>query len=170
MSESMQTKKGRVRKPRVHIEYKVETGGAEVVKDLPFLVGVMGDFSGDPTSKLEPLRERDFTNIDRDNFDEVMSTMNAGLNLRVKNTMADDDSQIAVQLAFSKLDDFSPEAVANQIPHLKELLANRNKLRDLLVKVGGNPELEEILEKVLTNTEKLKSIAGELGVEEPKAE
>ena len=166
MSESMQTKKSRVRKPRVHIEYKVETGGAEVVKDLPFMVGVMGDFSGEPTSKLEPLRERDFTMIDRDNFDEVMSKMNAGLNLRVKNTMAEDDSELAVQLAFSKLDDFSPEAVANQIPHLKELLANRNKLRDLLVKVGGNPALEEMLDDVLQNTEKLKSVAGQLGSEE----
>ena len=165
-SESSQTKKSRVRKPRVHIEYKVETEGSEEVKDLPFVTGVMGDFSGDPTEKLESLRERDFVEIDRDNFDDVMAEMKAGLNLQVKNTMSEDDKLLSVNLAFSKLSDFSPESVARQIPHLKELLDNRNKLRDLAVKVGSNPKLEELLEEVVSNTEQLKSLAGELGVED----
>ncbi len=87
MSASIHKKLSRVRKPRVHITYDVETGGAEVARELPFVVGVMGDFSGDPTAPLKPLAERKFTQIDRDNFDKVMASMTPGLNLKVENTL-----------------------------------------------------------------------------------
>src|ERR671936_1264007 len=87
-----------VRKPRVHITYKVETEGAEVEKELPFVVGVLGDFSGNPTEPLKPLKDRKFIQIDRDNFNDVLSRMTPGLNLKVKNTMAGDDSEMSVQL------------------------------------------------------------------------
>jgi type VI secretion system protein ImpB len=169
-AESTQKKLSRVRKPRVHIEYEVHTGDALEKKELPFVMGVMGDFSGDPTEKLDPLKERQFVNVDRDNFDEVMASMKAGLNLRVNNTLSEDDDEIAVQLKFEKLDDFSPAAVAKQVPQLAKLLQTRDKLRDLLVKIDSSSDLENILEDVVKNTENLKAIAGELGVDSDKSE
>ena len=91
-SESLQKKLDRVRKPRVHITYDVETEGAAVTKELPFVVGVLGDFSGQPTEPLKPLKDRKFIQIDRDNFNDVMARMTPGLNLRVKNALKDDGS------------------------------------------------------------------------------
>ena len=98
MSASVHDKLNRVRKPRVHISYEVETEGAQIQRELPFVIGVMGDFSGDPTQPLRPLAERKFTQIDRDNFNDVMARMAPGLNLKVENTLADDGSQMAVNL------------------------------------------------------------------------
>ncbi len=164
-SESTQKKLSRVRKPRVHIEYEVETGGAMEKKELPFIAGVMGDFSGDPTEKLESVKKREFANIDKENFDEVMGSMKAGLDLRVNNTVADDGSEMAVNLAFNKMDDFSPAAVAKQVPQLAELLEARDRLSDLLVKIDGSTDLEEILEDAIRSTDKLAQLSGELGVE-----
>src|ERR1700712_2107476 len=106
MSASIHDKLNRVRKPRVHITYEVETEGAQILRELPFVVGVMGDFSGDPTTPLRPLAERKFTQIDRDNFDDVMARMAPGLNLKVDNTLQDDGSQVAVNLKFNSMDDF----------------------------------------------------------------
>ena len=108
-SESINEKLKRVRAPRVHITYEVETEGASVVKELPFVVGVLGDFSGQPTEPLKPLKDRKFIQIDRDNFNDVMGRMTPGLNLRVKNTLKDDGSELGVQLKFSSMDDFAPE-------------------------------------------------------------
>ncbi len=96
MAESIHDKLKRVRKPRVHITYEVETEGAEIVRELPFVVGVMGDFSGDPTEPLRPLADRKFIQIDRDNFNEVMARMTPGLKMRVDNKLADDGSEMAV--------------------------------------------------------------------------
>ena len=112
MAESIHEKLKRVRKPRVHITYEVETEGAEILRELPFVVGIMGDFSGDPTQPLRPLNERKFIQIDRDNFNEVMARMTPGLNLRVDNKLIDDGSQIAVGLKFDSLEDFEPARVA----------------------------------------------------------
>src|ERR1051325_2279759 len=111
--ESVHRKLERVRKPRVHITYEVEIGDAQEVKELPFVVGVMGDFSGDPTKPLKPLKDRKFTTIDRDNFNEVMANMNPGLNLRVENTLAGDGTEFAASLAFNSIEDFEPARVAN---------------------------------------------------------
>ena len=163
-SESVHQKLTRVRKPRVHITYEVETEGAEEVKDLPFVVGVMGDFSGDPTSKLQPLKDRKFVGIDRDNFNEVMQRSNPGLNIRVENTMTGDGSELPVQLKFNSMEDFEPAKVAQQIEPLKKLLETRDKLRDLLTKVDHSDKLENILEQVLHNTSDLEKLASELGI------
>src|SRR6201990_1224884 len=111
MSASIHDKLNRVRKPRVHITYEVETEGAEVLRELPFVVGILGDFSGDPTQPLRPLTERKFIQIDRDNFNEVMARMTPCLNLRVANKLADDGSEMAVSLKFNSLDDFEPARV-----------------------------------------------------------
>ena len=156
----------RVRKPRVHISYEVETGGAMVQKELPFVAGVVGDFSGDPTEPLKPLRERKFIQIDRDNFNDVMARMNPGLNIKVENTLAGDGSEMAVDLSFKAMEDFEPGKLVQQVEPLKKLMDTRNKLRDLLTKVDRSEELENLLEKVLQNDGDLKQLSDELGVKE----
>jgi type VI secretion system protein ImpB len=163
-SESYQQRLDRVRKPRVQIKYEVEVDGARVQKELPFVVGVVGDFSGHPTEKLKPLAKRKFVKIDRDNFDEVMKSMTPGLNLRVENTLADDGSEMAVQLKFDSLADFEPAKVAQQVEPLRKLLETRDKLRDLLTKIDRSEDLENLLEQVLKNTEDLKQFAAEQGI------
>ena len=166
MSASIHDKLNRVRKPRVHITYEVETEGAEIQRELPFVVGVMGDFSGDPTQPLRPMADRKFIQIDRDNFNEVMARMTPGLNLKVDNTLQDDGSQMAVNLKFNSMDDFEPARVAEQVPALKALLETRNKLRDLMSKVDRSDELEGLLEQVLKNEGELKSLSGQLGLDQ----
>jgi len=165
MAESIHEKLKRVRRPRVHITYEVETEGAEVLRELPFVVGIMGDFSGDPTEPLKPLSERKFIQIDRDNFNEVMARMTPGLNLRVDNKLADDGTQMAVSLRFDAIEDFEPARVAEQVPALKALIETRNKLRDLMSKVDRSEQLESLLEQILTNENELKSLSGELGLD-----
>ena len=165
MSASIHDKLNRVRKPRVHITYDVETEGAQVVRELPFVVGVMGDFSGDPTQKLRPMSERKFIQIDRDNFNDVMARMTPGLNLKVDNKLAEDGSQMSVNLKFNAMEDFDPARIAEQVPALKALLETRNKLRDLMSKADRSEELEGLLEQVLQNEGELKSLSGQLGLD-----
>jgi type VI secretion system protein ImpB len=162
MAESVHEKLKRVRKPRVHITYEVETNGAVVKKDLPFVVGVMGDFSGNPSQPLKPLKDRSFISIDRDNFNEVMARMTPGCNMRVENTLKGDGSEMAVRLDFRSIEDFEPGKVVDQVEPLKKLLETRNKLRDLLTNVDKADALEPLLEEVLKNTERIQALAGEL--------
>jgi type VI secretion system protein ImpB len=162
MSSSIHDKLNRVRKPRVHITYDVETEGAQIERELPFVVGVMGDFSGDPTTPLKPLADRKFTQIDRDNFNDVMANMAPGLKLKVDNTLAEDGTQMAVDLKFKSMDDFEPAQVVAQVPALAALLETREKLRDLMSKADRSQELENLLEQVLRSQDDLKSLSGEL--------
>ncbi len=165
MSGSIHDKLNRVRKPRVHISYNVETDGAQIERELPFVMGVLGDFSGDPTSPLRPMSDRKFTQIDRDNFNDVMARMTPGLNLKVDNKIADDGSEMAVALKFKSMDDFDPANIVAQVPALKSLLETRSKLRDLLSKADRSEELEGLLEKVLQNENELKALSGQLGLD-----
>ncbi|MBC7855668.1 MAG: type VI secretion system contractile sheath small subunit [Pirellulaceae bacterium] len=165
MSASIHDKLKRVRKPRVHITYEVETEGAVVVKELPFVVGVIGDFSGNPTEPLKPIKDRKFIQIDRDNINDVMKRMTPGLNMRVENTLADDGSEMSVQLKFNSMEDFDPTNVVKQVEPLRKLLETRDRLRDLLTKVDRSEDLEQLLEKVLQNTDDLKKLSSELGVD-----
>ncbi len=165
MSASVHDKLNRVRKPRVHITYQVETEGAEVVRELPFVVGVMGDFSGDPTSPLRPLGDRKFVQIDRDNFNDVMASMNPGLKLKVDNTLSEPGGQMGVDLTFKSIEDFEPARVAQQVPALRALLETRAKLRDLMSKVDRSDELESLLEQVLKSEDELKSLSSQLGLD-----
>lgn len=164
MAESTQHKLDRVRKPRVHITYDVETEGATVRKELPFVVGVLGDFSGNPTEPLKPMSERKFIEVDRDNFDEVMARMTPGLELRVENTIQGDGSEMAVKLKFDKMDDFEPGNVARQVEPLKKLLDARDRLKELQSAVDRSEDFENRLEDILKKTENLDKLAGELGV------
>jgi type VI secretion system protein ImpB len=126
---------------------------------------VLGDFSGDPTQPLRPMADRKFIQIDRDNFNEVMARMTPGLNLKVDNTLADDGSQMSVNLKFNSMDDFEPARVAEQVPALKALMETRNKLRDLMSKADRSDELEGLLEQVLKNEGELKSLSSQLGLD-----
>jgi type VI secretion system protein ImpB len=161
--QSVHDKLNRVRKPRVHITYDVETEGAAEVKELPFVVGVLGDFSGDPTEPLKPLKERKFIQIDRDNFDQVMRRMSPGLKLRVENTMKGDGSEIPVELKFESIEDFEPGRVVNQVEPLRKLLETRNQLRDLMAKADSSEQLETLLESILQDETQLAALRAELG-------
>ena len=166
---SVHDKLNRVRKPRVHITYDVETDGAAIERELPFIVGVMGDFAGDPSEPLKPLTERKFTQIDRDNFNDVMARIAPGLNMKVENTLAGDGSEMGVNLKFRSMDDFEPAKVAEQVPALKALLETRSKLRDLMSKVDNSEKLEELLDEVLQDEAKLKALSAQLGLDKPEA-
>ena len=161
---SIHDKLGRVRKPRVHITYEVETNGETSNAELPFVMGVLGDYSGDNVDEKKALKDRKFAQIDRDNFNDLMGKINPKLQLKVENTLAGDDSQMAVALDFKNMEDFEPHKIVAQVEPLKKLMETRNKLRDLLSKADRSEELEKVLEDVLSNTEALSSISGELGV------
>ena len=160
--ESIHDKLSRVRKPRVHITYDVETEGAMVKKELPFVVGVMGDFSGNDNDNPKPLKDRRFVQIDRDNFDDVLRRMSPKLRLKVDNKLAGDDSQMSVELAFNAMGDFQPASIVNQVEPLRQLMETRNKLRDLMTKVDRSEELEDLLERVLNNADDLQKLTADL--------
>ncbi|WP_110687078.1 type VI secretion system contractile sheath small subunit [Salinicola aestuarinus] len=164
-NESTQHKLSRVRAPRVHLTYDVEIGDSIEKKELPFVVGVMGDYAGNSLEPLPRLKDRKFVNIDRDNFDSVMKGVKPRLSYRVDNTLANDGSQLPVELNFKRMEDFEPQEVVRQVEPLRKLLEVRNKLADLRNKMGGNDKLEELLMDVLQNTEKLKTLGEELGRE-----
>ncbi len=166
--ESTQQKLGRVRPPRVHITYDVEVGGAIEIKELPFVVGVMGDFSGKPETPLPRLKERKFIEIDRDNFDQVLSGMKPRLALRVDNKLTGDDSKMGVELKFNKMEDFEPDNLVQQVEPLRKLVEARQKLSDLVSKMDGNDKLEELLQDILQNTGQQQELSNALGLESPK--
>jgi len=165
MAESLQHKLDRVRRPRVQITYDVETNGAMQKTELPFVVGVMADLSGQPKEPLRPMKERKFVNIDRDNFNDVMARSAPRLALKVDNRLTDEATKLAVELNFKHIDDFEPARVAEQVGPLKELLEMRHRLTQLMSKMEGNDKLEQLLTDVLGNTEKALTLAKEMGIE-----
>lgn len=174
MPESLQHKLDRVRSPRVHITYDVETGGAIEKKELPFVMGVFGDFTGMPEQPLPRLKDRKFVEIGPDNFDNVLAAMKPHLQFRVENKLSEDPDagQLGVNLHFQSLEDFEPARVAQQVKPLKELMDLRTKLADLRGTLQGNDKLDEILQETLRNTEKLGQLKSEVqaGAENPKGE
>lgn len=162
MAESTQHKLDRVRAPRVQITYDVEIGGAVEQKELPFVMGVMGDYSGNPAEPLPKLKDRKFVNIDRDNFNDVLKGCKPRLTYRVDNTLAKDGSQIPVELSFRNMNDFEPAQVASQIEPLRKLMEIRGKLSDLKNKMYGNDKLGELLGEILQDTDKLAALGKEV--------
>lgn len=158
MAESTQHKLGRIRPPRVQITYDVEIGEAFEKKELPLVVGVLSDLSGKPEEALPPLKERKFVEIDRDNFNDVLESITPRLALRVPNRLADDDSQLNVELRFRDIEDFSPVNVLKQVEPLRKLYEARQRLVDLLAKLDGNDELDKRLQEIAGNTEQLTEI------------
>ncbi|MBO1517933.1 type VI secretion system contractile sheath small subunit [Psychrobacter celer] len=159
-NDSVQKKLGKVRAPRVHLTYDVEVGDAIETKEIPFVVGVLGEFSGDSTLEQPRLKDKKFVEIDLDTFDEVMSGLAPRATFRVKNELSEKGGEFAVDLAFDAIDDFRPESVANQIEPLKQLVAARDRLADLRNKISANEKLEDLLDEVLKNTEQVKNMAG----------
>jgi type VI secretion system protein ImpB len=157
-NESVQKRLQKVRAPRVQMTYDVEIGDAIENKELPFVVGVLGDFGSDPDAPKKRLKDRKFVNVDADNFDEVLGGVAPATSFRVPNHLSPEGGEFAVQLQFRQMDDFRPEAVVQQVAPLKGLLDARAKLADLRNKLAGNDKLEDLLNDVLTNTEKLDSL------------
>ncbi len=161
---SLQHKLDRVRRPRVQITYDVETNGAMQKIELPFVVGVLADLSGQPSSPLRPLKERKAANIDRDNFNDVLAKSTPRVAMKVQNQLTSEDTKLAVELNFKSMDDFEPARIAEQIPPLKKLLEMRMELTQLLSKMEGNDKLDQLLADVLSNTEKAKELATQMGI------
>jgi type VI secretion system protein ImpB len=163
---SLQHKLDRVRRPRVQITYDVETGGAMEKTELPFVVGVLADLSGQPANPLRPLKDRKAVFIDRDNFNEVLAKATPRVAMKVQNRLTDEDTRLAVELNFKTMDDFDPGQIAEQIPALKKLLEMRLELTQLLSKMEGNDKLDRLLTEVLSNTEKARELAKQMGIGE----
>ncbi|WP_199507654.1 MULTISPECIES: type VI secretion system contractile sheath small subunit [unclassified Psychrobacter] len=157
--DSIQKKLSKVRAPRVHLTYDVEIGDAIETKEIPFVVGVMGEFSGDSTLEQPKLKDKKFVEIDLDTFDEVMSGLAPRATFKVDNKVSDKRGEFAVDLAFNSIDDFRPESIANQVEPLRQLVEARDRLADIRNKISANEKLEDLLEDVLNNTEQVKQMA-----------
>lgn len=163
--ESVQKRLQKIRPPRVQLTYDVEKGDAIEQKELPFVVGVLGDFSGNPEQPLPKVKDRKFVSVDMDNFDEVMEGVAPRAVYRVPNKISDAGGEFGVELKFNSIDDFRPESVVEQIEPLRRLLESRTKLADLRNKLAGNEKLEDLLTDVLNNTEQLKKLGAVKGEE-----
>ncbi|AYQ87132.1 type VI secretion system contractile sheath small subunit [Burkholderia gladioli] len=161
--ESIQKRLQKVRPPRVQLTYEVERGDAIEVKELPFVVGVVGDLAGQSEVEMPKLRDRKFVNIDRDNFDDVMKAIEPRAAYQVENKLSEEGGKFAVDLKFRSLDDFDPDQVVNQIEPLRRLIEARSKLADLRNKLAGNDKLEDLLSEVLSNTQQLQALAKQSG-------
>ncbi|WP_434155567.1 type VI secretion system contractile sheath small subunit [Pseudomonas sp. JZ134] len=171
MAESTQHKLDRIRPPRVQITYDVEIGGAIEKKELPMVVGILSDLSGRPETPLPKLSERRFVDIDRDNFNEVLSSIEPRATLQVDNTLSRDGSKLDVELRFSHIDDFNPVNIVGQVPPLRRLFEARQRLRDLLTKLDGNDDLDQLLQNVVADTDGLQEIKlARIGHEKPVAD
>jgi type VI secretion system protein ImpB len=168
--ESVQKKLTRVRPPRVQISYDVEIGNAIEIKELPFVLGVIGDFTGQPTEPLPKLKDRRFVEITPDNFDSVLESMHPHLAFSVENKLSEESNSadLRVDLNFRSLEDFEPEQVARQIRPLRELLELRTKLNDLRGNLQTNEKLDEVLLQAVSNTETLNKLRSEIGIDDKK--
>lgn len=168
--ESLQHKLDRVRPPRVQITYDVEVGGAIELKELPFVIGVMGDFVGKPEEPLPALKNRKFVEIDADNFNQVLSGMKPRLAYSVENKLQDDGSKLGIDITFNDIEDFEPDQIVQQVEPLRKLVEARQKLADLRSKMDGNEKLENLLNDVIADSGKQKELSDALGLESGKTE
>jgi type VI secretion system protein ImpB len=163
--ESIQHKIDRVRPPRVQITYDVEVGGAIELKELPFVVGVMGDFVGKSEEPLPAIKNRKFVEIDPDNFNQVLAGMKPRVAFSVDNKLQNDGSKVGVDLKFSNIEDFEPDNVVQQVEPLRKLVEARQRLSDLRSKMDGNDKLESMLNDIITDADKQKQLSDALGIE-----
>lgn len=168
--ESLQHKLDRVRPPRVQITYDVEVGGAIELKELPFILGVMGDFVGKPEEPLPALKNRKFVEIDPDNFNQVLAGMKPRVAFTVDNKLQEDGSKVGVDLTFTNIEDFEPDQIVQNVEPLRKLVEARQKLSDLRSKMDGNEKLENLLESVISDAAKQKELSDSLGLEAKKEE
>jgi type VI secretion system protein ImpB len=161
--ESLQKDITRVRPPRVHLTYDVETGGAIQKKELPFVAGVLADLSGDAAVPLPPVKNRKFVEIDRDNFDNVLNKMSPRIVFKVDNKLNNDDTKLGVELKFSSMEDFEPQKVAEQVEPLRRLIELRKKLSNLRSSLYGNDKLDKLLQTIINDHEEMQKLRGEMG-------
>jgi type VI secretion system protein ImpB len=163
--ESLQHKLDRVRPPRVQITYDVEVGGAIELKELPFVIGVMGDFVGKPEEPMPALKNRKFVEIDADNFNQVLEGMKPRLAYTIENKLQDDGSKMGIELNFNNIEDFEPDQIVQQVEPLRKLVEARQKLSDLRSKMDGNEKLETMLEDIIADADKQKELSDALGLD-----
>lgn len=147
---------GRNNAPRVQIEYDVEVYGAQKKVELPFVTGVMADLSGHRAEPLAPIAERKFLTFDQDNFDARMRAIKPRLAMNVPNTLDQDDSLLSVELEFESMDDFSPGAIASNVPELNKLLETRSRLAELITYMDGKASAEEVIKGLLEDPDFLR--------------
>ena len=162
--ESLQHKLDRVRPPRVQITYDVVVGGAIELKELPFVIGVMGDFVGKSEEPMAALKNRKFVEIDPDNFNQVLAGMKPRLAYTIENKLQDDGSKMGIELNFNNIEDFEPDQIVQQVEPLRKLVEARQKLTDLRSKMDGNEKLETMLEDIIADSDKQKELSDALGV------
>lgn len=163
--ESVGDRLTRVRAPRVHITYEVETGGAMRLKELPFVMGVLGEFTTNPKETDKKLKERDFVEVNLQNFDKVLKDFAPRLEYTVPNKLSSDPNagEIPVSLSFESMQDFAPDRVAQQVEPLRKLLELRTKLADLRGTLQGNDKLDAILQTTLNDQARMTQLKSELG-------
>ncbi len=167
MADSSQKFISRNRAPRVQIEYDLEVYGAQKKVNLPFVMGIMSDLSGKPADPLEPVAQREFMEIDVDNFDARMKAMKPRVAFRVPNTLTG-EGDMSVDITFDSMDDFSPAAVAKKVDSLNKLLTARTELSNLLTYMDGKTDAEELVGKILNDPELMKSLASAPKPENPQ--
>ena len=160
MADSLQKWVGRNRPPRVQITYDVEIGDAIEKKELPFVVGLLADLSGDQVDSKPKLRDRRFVEIDRDNFNEVMAKISPKVGVKIPDVLKG-DGELKIDLEFRKFDDFHPESIVKQVPRLEKLLLARQYLRDLVAKLDGNDELNTVLSEIAASQDEVKKLKKE---------
>ena len=160
-NESVQKKLQRIRPPRVQLTYDVEVGDGIASKELPFVVGVMGDFSAASEVEKTKLKDKKFINVDLDNIDEVMQSLAPRAAFQVENTLTAEGGKLSVDLIFNSMEDFRPEQVVQQVDPLRKLLEARERLTDLRNKISNSERLEDLLDEVLNNTDQIRQLSAE---------
>jgi type VI secretion system protein ImpB len=163
--ESVQKKLQRIRPPRVQLTYDVEVGDGKEIKELPFVVGVLGDFSAASEVEKTKLKDKKFINVDLENIDEVMESLAPRANFQVENTISEEGGRMGVDLTFKSMEDFRPESIVQQVDPLRKLVEARERLTDLRNKISNNERLEDLLDEVLQSTEQVRQLSKEAGVE-----
>ncbi|PVZ48398.1 type VI secretion system contractile sheath small subunit [Thalassobacter stenotrophicus] len=153
----------RVSKNRVSITYDVEDGGSMQKKELPFIIGMIGGYSGDREDK-EDLEDRTFYTVDKDNFNDVMTRVGPKLSFTVENKIQNDGSEFQVELDFKSMKDFEPDAIVDKVEPLRNLAATREKLMTLVAKADRSRDLEKVLKEILQDADMVKALGEELGV------
>lgn len=162
MAESIQHKLDRVRPPRVQITYDVEIGNATQKKELPFVMGIMADLGGKSLRDPGKVKDRRFVEIDRDNFNDIMASIEPRFEEAVDNELTG-DGKLKVELVIKHVDDFEPMSVINQVEPLRKLYETRRRLEDLKTKLDGNDELEALLADVVNNSAGMTEIRSTVG-------
>ena len=159
--ESVQKKLQRIRPPRVQLTYDVEVGDGREIKELPFVVGVLGDFSAASELEKTKLKDKKFINVDLGNIDEVMQSLAPRASFQVENSLTEESGTISVDLVFNAMDDFQPEQVVQQVEPLRKLVEARERLTDLRNKISNNERLEDLLDDILKNTDQIRKMSME---------